>query len=181
MAAPTPISWRSSSPMSWHCSIKVGLLGVLWSSGPGSTGPSSADDSIWGSCPSFFRWGPRDRSPAVRSDCQWWAFLGHDQRRADSWSHIWRHNLPYWRSVLPHGCIFATPPTPSPCTLPRHDPTANGPSAVPLPFRKATVCVILPCRRTSCRRWAWSGISTQCGQALLVQVGHHARCNCLGP
>ena len=32
---------------------------------PGSTGPSSADDSIWKSCLSFFKWGSRDRSPGV--------------------------------------------------------------------------------------------------------------------
>ena len=38
---------------------------------------------------------------------------------------------------MPHGCIFTTPPTPSPCAFLGYDPTANGPGAVPLSVRKA--------------------------------------------
>ena len=54
-------------------------------------------------------------------------------------------------------CLMAAflqrlPCTTSPSALLGHDPTANGPSAVPLPLRKAAVCIILPCRRTNCRR-----------------------------
>ena len=79
MAALASISWSCSSPMSWHRSTKVGFLGVLWSPGPGSTSPPSADDPIWGGYPGVIKWGSRDRSPAVRGDCQWGAFLGYDQ------------------------------------------------------------------------------------------------------
>ena len=162
MAALASISWSCSSPMSWHRSTKVGFLGVLWSPGPGSTSPPSADDPIWGGYPGVIKWGSRDRSPAVRGDCQWGAFLGYDQGCIDSWGHLWKQYLPYWRSVPPHGLLLATPPTTSPCPLPGHDPASNGPSAVPLPLRTATVCLILPCRRRSCTWWARGGISFKC-------------------
>ena len=61
--------------------------------------------------------------------------------------------------MLPHGCIFTTPPTPSPCAFLGYDPTANGPCAVPLSVRKAAVCIILPCRRNVTKLfWSRSGI-----------------------
>ena len=44
--------------------------------------------------------------------------------------------------MSPHGFLLATPPTTSPCPLPGHDPASNGPSAVPLPLSKATVCFL---------------------------------------
>ena len=160
MAAPTPIPWCCSSPMSRHFSIKVGFLGVLWSSGPCSTSFAPADDALWGSCPSLFRWGPCDWYPAIRSDCQWGDFLGHGQRCADSRSHFLGDHLSYGGSLSPHGCVLTTPPTTSPCALPGYDPTANGPCAVPLSVKKAAVCFIVPYRRAPCWGWAGCGIYT---------------------
>ena len=40
--------------------LRLVFLGVLWSSGPCSTSFAPADDALWGSCPSLFRWGPCD-------------------------------------------------------------------------------------------------------------------------
>ena len=144
MAAIASISWSCSSPMSWHRSTEVGLLGVLWSPGPGSTSPPSADDSVWGGYPGVIKWGSRDR-------------LGVTASGELSWDMI--------RDALIREVTFGgntRPTTTSPCPLPGHDPASNGPSAVPLPLTTATVCLILPCRRTSCAWWARGGIPFKC-------------------
>ena len=59
---------------------------------------------------------------------------------------LWGYHLSYRGSLPPHGCIPTTPSTPSPCALPRYNPAANGPFAVAVPIKKATICFILPYR-----------------------------------
>ena len=77
------ILWCCPSPSSRHCSIEVGLLGVLWSAGPCPTSAKPADGTVWSCSPCVFWWGPRDWGPTTRSYFQWGDLLGCGQGRAN--------------------------------------------------------------------------------------------------